>query len=149
MRLTVGQAGPHDVDRIAPLFDQYRQFYRQPADAALARAFIQERLSLRESVLFLAANESGTSLGFTQLYPSFTSVGARRIWILNDLFVVPSARGMGVGSALLEAARGHAQATGAARLDLSTAHDNPARRLYESHGYVLDEGFVHYSRPAG
>lgn len=144
MSITVRQAGLSDADTIAPLFDQYRQFYRQPSHPALAHAFITERLARHESVIFLAQNKSGEAIGFTQLFPSFTSVGAGRIWVLNDLYVVPAARGNGVGSILLEAARAHAAATGSKRIELSTAHDNPARKLYESHGYVKDDGFIHY-----
>lgn len=143
--ISVRQAELSDVDLVAPLFDGYRQFYRQEPDLALARSFIHERLLRHESVIFLAQDRQGRPLGFAQLYPSFTSVGAQHIWILNDLFVVPSARGAGTGRTLLNAARRHATATGARRLELSTAHDNPARRLYESEGYVQEEGFVHYS----
>ena len=50
----VRQAGPGDVDAVAPLFDAYRQFYQQSSDPALARAFIAERLARSESVIFLA-----------------------------------------------------------------------------------------------
>ena len=145
MRITIRQAGLADTDTVAPLFDHYRQFYQQQSDPGLAREFIHERLALRESVIFLAENEAGEAIGFTQLYPSFTSVGARRIWVLNDLFVSGAARGEGTGSALLNAAKEHARSTGAKRLDLSTAHDNPAQKLYESHGYVQEQGFFHYS----
>jgi GNAT superfamily N-acetyltransferase len=141
----VRQAGLADVDVLAPLFDGYRQFYGQAQDLVLARAFIHERLALLESVIFLAEDGEAQALGFTQLYPSFTSVGARRTWILNDLFVSPAARGRGTGSALLDAARRHAIATGAKRLVLSTAYDNPAQKLYESQGYARNEGFYHYS----
>ncbi len=95
---------PNEVGLVAPLFDQYRVFYRQPSDPALAQAFIAERVANRESVIFLALQD-GEPVGFTQLYPSFSSVSARRTWILNDLYVVPSCRGQGVGSALLERAR--------------------------------------------
>jgi GNAT superfamily N-acetyltransferase len=145
MSITVRQAGLSDADIIAPLFDQYRQFYCQPSHPELALAFIAERLARHESVIFLAHNKMGEAIGFTQLFPSFTSVGAGRTWVLNDLYVVPSARGSGVGSILLEAARAHATATGSKRIELSTAHDNPARKLYESHGYVKDDQFIHYS----
>lgn len=145
MSITVRQAGLSDADSIAPLFDQYRQFYRQPSQPALAHAFIAERLARHESVIFLAYNKAGEAVGFTQLFPSFTSVGVGRIWVLNDLYVVPAARGNGVGSILLKAARAHASATGSKRIELSTAHDNPARKLYESHGYAKDDGFIHYS----
>lgn len=145
MEVKVRQAGLADAETIAPLFDAYRQFYRQTPDLPLARAFIQERLALQESVILLAEDAQGGLLGFTQLYPSFSSVSARRIWVLNDLFVSPDARGHGVGKALLEAAREHAVAAGAKRIVLSTAHDNPAQKLYESTGYRRDTAFLHYS----
>ena len=135
---------PNEVGLVAPLFDQYRVFYRQPSDPALAQAFIAERVANRESVIFLALQD-GEPVGFTQLYPSFSSVSARRTWILNDLYVVPSCRGQGVGSALLEQARAHAQATGAKGLGLQTAVDNlNAQRLYEALGYRREEGFYSY-----
>ncbi|HYC43524.1 MAG TPA: GNAT family N-acetyltransferase [Noviherbaspirillum sp.] len=149
MSIAVRQAALSDADIIAPLFDQYRQFYRQESHLALARAFIVERLARHESVIFLAENTSHEAVGFTQLFPSFTSVGVGRIWVLNDLYVVPAARRHGVGSILLETARAHAAATGCKRIELSTAHDNPARKLYESHGYTTDDGFIHYSLPLG
>src|SRR6266446_5967500 len=96
-------SGKRDIDLIAPLFDSYRQFYDEPADAELAAAFIRDRLQAKESVIFLAEeSDEGTreALGFVQLYPSFSSVAACRIWVLNDLFVAPEARGRGVGRAL-------------------------------------------------
>lgn len=143
--ITIRQAGLADVEIIAPLFDMYRQFYQQAPDLPLAREFIRERLALLESVIFLAENERAQVIGFAQLYPSFSSVSAMRIWILNDLFVTESARGHSAGKALLNAAETHAKATGAKRLDLSTAYDNPAQKLYEAQGYVRDSGFYHYS----
>jgi ribosomal protein S18 acetylase RimI-like enzyme len=131
---------------VAALFDAYRQFYGQPADYPLAEAFLRERFANNDSVVFLALDQqSGGGLGFVQLYPSFSSVAARRIWILNDLFVAPAARRRGVARALLDAARDHGKATGARRLVLSTAADNrEARALYESYGYGRDEVFLVY-----
>ncbi|HEY8606757.1 MAG TPA: GNAT family N-acetyltransferase [Noviherbaspirillum sp.] len=145
MHIKVRQAGLGDAEVIAPLFDGYRQFYAQAPDPALALSFIRERLALLESVIFLAEDASGRVLGFTQLFPSFSSVGARRIWVLNDLFVDSAARGTGVGRALLDAARTHAALTGALRIELATAHDNPAQKLYESQGYLRETGVLHYS----
>lgn len=145
MNIVLRQAEPADAESIAPLFDDYRQFYRQTPDLPLALAFLRERLTLRESVIFIAHDERGQVVGFTQLYPSFSSVSASRIWILNDLFVLPRARGQGIAHRLLDTARSHALATGAKRLILSTAHDNPAQKLYESTGYQRDHAFLHYS----
>jgi len=142
----VRQAGSGDVDAVAPLFDAYRQFYQQPSDPALARAFIAERLARSESVIFLAERD-GQAVGFVQLYPLFSSTAARprRLWLLNDLFVSPSARGGGVARALMDRARRLGEETDAAGLELVTARTNaPAQRLYESLGWRQDEEFLRY-----
>jgi GNAT superfamily N-acetyltransferase len=142
----VRQAGPADVGAVVPLFDAYRQFYQQPSDPALARAFIAERLARSESVIFLAERD-GQAVGFVQLYPLFSSTAARpgRLWLLNDLFVSPSARGGGVARALMDRARRLGEDTGAVGLELATARTNAtAQRLYESLGWRQDELFVRY-----
>jgi ribosomal protein S18 acetylase RimI-like enzyme len=142
--IEVRRASSADLDMVAPLFDAYRQFYRQTADLALARAFIGERLIQGDSVIFVATT-GGAGLGFTQLYPSFSSVSARRLWILNDLFVAPQARQQGIARLLMEAARQHALSTRARRLVLATAHTNQvAQRLYEALGYRRDDAYAHY-----
>lgn len=146
MTVTVRQATIHDLDRVAPLFDAYRQFYQQPSDLALAHRFIAERFQHHESVILLAIDAQGAALGFTQLYPLFSSVRATRKYLLNDLFVAPEARRLGVANALLDAAAAHGRAMGVSGLSLSTAHDNlAAQRLYESKGWVLDTEFREYS----
>ncbi|MXN28622.1 GNAT family N-acetyltransferase [Delftia sp. CH05] len=138
---------PEDAALIAPLFDAYRQFYEQPADADAALAFITARLERGESVILLARRPDGSALGFCQLYPSFCSVLAAPIYVLYDLFVVPDGRRLGVGRALLLAAEAHARATGHARMDLTTARNNlRAQALYESLGWVRDEVFLTYAR---
>ena len=142
----VRQAGPADVDLVAPLFDAYRQFYGQPSDLALAREFLAERLDRQESVIFLAERD-GCAVGFVQLYPLFSSTAARprRLWLLNDLFVAAAVRGGGVGRALLDRARRLAEETGAVGLELATARTNVgAQRLYQSLGYRLDDQFLRY-----
>lgn len=129
------------LDLVAPLFDAYRQFYGCTSDIGLARRFLGERLDRGESVVFVAV-ANGSGVGFVQLYPTFTSIGARRAWILNDLYVAPEARRQGVGRALMDAARKMAEETGAAWLELATAKDNErAQALYRNCGYRLDEKY--------
>lgn len=146
MSIIVRQATIHDLDLVAPLFDAYRQFYAQPADLALSRRFLAERFQHAESVILLALNEAdGEGVGFTQLYPLFSSVRATRRYLLNDLFVTPARRRFGVAAALLHAATAHARAMGVSGMSLSTANDNvAAQRLYESMGWELEQGFREY-----
>jgi len=146
MTTTIRQATAHDLDAVVPLFDAYRQFYRQPADAERARRFLAERFAHHESVILLALDASGDAVGFTQLYPLFSSVSATRKYLLNDLYVVPAARRTGAARQLLVAAAQFARANGAASLSLSTAVDNlPAQALYASLGWKRDEGFHEYN----
>jgi GNAT superfamily N-acetyltransferase len=132
------------ADAVAALFDLYRQFYEQVPDLEGAQRFIRERLERGQSVIFLALKD-GRGVGFTQLYPSFSSVSMRRLWILNDLYVAAEARTLGVGRALLERAREFAIETGAKGLELATATDNlAAQRLYEKTNWKKDLEFFHY-----
>jgi ribosomal protein S18 acetylase RimI-like enzyme len=151
MAVSIRRATIDDLPVLAPLFDAYRQFYRKPADLALARRFLEERLSRNESVIFLAlADDRGgaEALGFTQLYPTFCSTAAAPILVLYDLFVAPGGRRRGVGRALMEAAHRFARERGVQRVVLSTAHDNlKAQALYESLGYRLDTEFRTYELP--
>jgi len=135
-------------EALVALFDGYRMFYGQTSDRKRAAGFLRERIERGESSVLIALGDDGAGLGFTQLYPLFSSVRAARIEILNDLFVAPGARGQGVGRALLRAAEGSARARGAVRLVLSTALDNhPAQALYAAAGWTRDDAFVEYAKP--
>jgi len=139
MDTTIRRASAADLDALVPLFDAYRVFYGQPSDPRRARDFLAERLANGESVVLLA--ERGPSaVGFTQLYPIFSSVRTARTWLLNDLFVAEGARRGGVARALLDAAAAFARGQGAAGLVLETTRDNaPARALYRAAGWHEDE----------
>ena len=134
-----------DLDAVAALFDGYRQFYGKPSDLDGAKTFVGARMGAGDSTI-IVAEQDGEVAGFTQLYPSFTSVGMAPILILNDLFVASEHRGSGAAQALLSAATKHARKVGAVRLALSTQKDNAtARRLYEKAGWALDEEYCTYN----
>jgi ribosomal protein S18 acetylase RimI-like enzyme len=140
-------AEPKDLEAVAKLFDAYRQFYEKPADLPLARRYLTERFQRKESVVYVAEDEAGSLVGFTQLYPAFCSVLAAPTFVLYDLFVTPSARGTGAGRALMEAAEAHCRKAGAARMELETAKTNRiGQSLYESCGWQRDELFFKYSK---
>ena len=144
--IAVRQATIFDLDRIAPLFDLYRQFYRKPPDLDLARRFLRERFEHNQSIIFLATCGNCAAAGFAQLFPSFSSASAARILILNDLFVLPEVRRTGVGSQLLAAAAEFGRAMGAVRLTLATEITNePAQAVYESAGWERQTDFYVYN----
>ena len=138
MHLSIRRAGPDDLDQLATLFDAYRRFYDQPGDLPRARDFLRERLQRDESVILLAVQD-GAVIGFTQLYPVFSSVRTAPIWLLNDLYVAEPKRRGGIARGLLDAAAQFARESGAVGLMLETSRDNtPARALYCAAGWNED-----------
>jgi len=146
IRLEIVRASEEDVDRIVPLFDQYRAFYKERPDPEGARSFLTTRLARNESVVFLAVAHDLGAVGFIQLYPSFSSTSMNQLWILNDLFVLPAARKRGVGEALMKRAEEFARQTNAKGLELETWIDNfSAQRLYEKCGWRRNQEFYQYT----
>ena len=142
---TVRLAEARDIDQLADLFDQYRQFYECPPDLGAAKNWLAENLERGRSTLFAADNGSQL-LGFTQLYPALCSVDLVDYFVLYDLYVIEAARRQGIARALMNAASDWAKAQGADRLDLETARDNaPGQALYRDLGYELDEVFLKFS----
>jgi ribosomal protein S18 acetylase RimI-like enzyme len=144
-QLQINRADPAQTDALCALFSAYLRFYGKSPSEATVRQFLQDRLRLGQSAVFLARlNEQ--AVGFVQLYPSFSSLSMAPSWILNDLYVDESARGQGVAEALMNAARDLAESTGTAGIMLQTARDNSvAQRLYERLGYQRDDDFFVYA----
>jgi ribosomal protein S18 acetylase RimI-like enzyme len=141
----VWRAEIEDLELVVPLFDAYRQFYGLPTNLEPCRAYLRERITRQEAVIFLIGRRRSEAWGFTQLYPTFSSLQACRTWVLYDLFVSPATRHKGLGRRLMNRAREHAVETGASSIALSTARTNLiGQALYESLGYVQDKEFLTY-----
>lgn len=145
MNVIIRKATIQDVESISILFDNYRIFYKQTTDIENAKKFISERLINNESIIFLLEVDSQI-VGFTQLYPIFSSVSMNRTWLLNDLFVSEDSRGKGYADALVLAAQKFGVETTSKWLMLQTAIDNhAAQKVYERNGWKKDDGaFTYY-----
>ncbi|MBY0223908.1 GNAT family N-acetyltransferase [Sporosarcina aquimarina] len=142
--MNIYHATIEDLEGVSKLFNLYRMFYQQPSDLEGAKTYIKKRLESRDSVILVVKDKQGY-VGFTQLYPTFSSISMKRVWILNDLYVDAEARNQGVGEMLIDKAKEFAGETGAKSISLSTAPDNySAQRLYERNGYVRDSHFYQY-----
>lgn len=133
-----------DLQQLVELFDQYRQFYQQVSDKKMAETFLTERLSKEDSVIYIAYLEN-KAVGFTQLFPSFSSVSMERLWILNDLYVASAARKKGVADKLMNTAIDFAKETQAKGLLLETGSGNlPAQQLYEKIGFERETAYFYF-----
>lgn len=145
MSISIKRATLENLNEISELFNSYRIFYKQDSNLDLAISFISERMKNNESVIFYASNKSEEVLGFTQLYPTFSSVSAQSSWILCDLYVSSAARRLSVGKKLMEAAKEFAIENNAKGIALETGQNNVnAQALYESLGYERDSEVYNY-----
>ena len=150
-RIAIRSASSRDVPGLTSLFDAYRVFYGFESSPEAAAVFLSGRLARDESVIFigvLATSEDRTEevVGFAQLYRAFSSLSLGLVIVLNDLFVLPSARRCGVGGRLLDAATAYAGRVGALRVHLETRPDNAsALRLYRAKGFLADDEYMHLS----
>lgn len=144
------QASTEHLDLLAPLFVKYREFYGQLAFPDASKAFLEKRLRRKESVIYLALPDDDDKrlLGFCQLYPSYSSLSLKRVWILNDIYVAEDARRQLVADHLLKAAKKMAKQTQAVRMRVSTSANNEvAQKTYESIGFREDREFKNYTLP--
>lgn len=138
------------LDLLTPLFVKYREFYGELPYPDSSRIFLEKRLKRGESVIYLALpdDDDGKLLGFCQLYPSFSSLSLKRVWILNDIYVAEDSRRMLVADHLMREARKMAKDTQAVRMRVSTSASNEvARKTYESIGFRKDTEFENYVLP--
>ena len=143
--MPISRAQPADLPELAELFAGYLDFYQVPRPLPEVTAFLAARLERGDSVLFIVRDQAGQALGFVQLYPFFASLHMAPAFLLSDLYVQPAGRRQGLAEQLMNAVRGHAEASGACGLQLETAKDNVAgQALYEKLGYVRDEVFYTY-----
>ena len=135
--IQIKQATDNYLKPLASLFDGYRVFYKQDSDVAAAETFLMERFKNNDSIIYLAFI-GDEAVGFTQLYPLFSSVSMQPMFLLNDLYVDANHRNKGIGEALIGQAKTHCQENQMKGLAIQTAHDNPAQHLYERLGFVRD-----------
>lgn len=138
------------LDLLAPLFVKYREFYGQLPYPDSSRSFLEKRLERDESIIYLALpdDDDNKLMGFCQLYPSFSSLSLKRVWILNDIYVAEDSRRMLVADKLVREAKKLAKDTNAVRLRASTSSDNEvAMKTYESMGFKADTEFKSYILP--
>lgn len=149
MRLEIARATVDDLEALLPLVTAYRVFYKHEPELQREREFVERNLRDGRSTIFLARDlESGSIVGFTQLFQAHSTVWLGPSLILEDLFVVPEARGAGAATKLLERSEAYAREIGAAGMFLETAMDNVvAQRVYERAGWTREDRFYKYNAP--
>lgn len=143
-KLTLRQAAIQDLSKIVPIFDSYREYFKQQKDPVRVERFLFEKFEHMESVIFIAQIEDEV-VGFAQLYPVFSSLTLQRVWLLNDFFIAEEFRGSGVGTQLFAKVKEFTMLTKSKGIELSVEHTNKkAWAFWEKQGFKLDEEFRYY-----
>ena len=134
-----------DLEQLTELFDTYRMFYRKTTDLEGAKTFLEERISSKDSKIFVAETTENKLIGFVQLYPLFSSTRMKKSWLLNDLFVYPELRSIGVSIELIEMAKTLVVESNACGMFLETEKSNLiGNNLYPKTGFELNTGSNYY-----
>jgi GNAT superfamily N-acetyltransferase len=137
-----------EFEELLPLIAAYQRFYEAEAiDEERNRSFFRRFLAPSEEGLLLGARGEGRLVGYACLYWHFSSLEACESVLMSDLFVDESARGRGVGRALIEATAEVAHERGVPFVEWSTAPDNhTAQRLYDAIGAERSAWFTYELR---
>ena len=146
--LEIAPIAPEELDELLPLIAAYQRFYKvEDVDDERNRSFFRRFLAPSDDGLLLGARNEGRLVGYACLYWHFSSLEACECVLMNDLFVDESARGQGVGRALIEATAAVASEREVPFVEWSTAPDNKtAQRLYDSTGAERTEWFSYELR---
>lgn len=145
MPLEIARATVDDLEALLPLVTGYRVFYEREPELKSERAFVERNLRDGRSTIFLA-RDADLTVGFVQLFQTHSTVCLGPQLILEDLFVIPEARGGGAATKLIERAEAYAREIGAAGMFLETAMDNEAaQRVYERAGWTREARFYKYN----
>ena len=142
--LRIRQATIQDLSKILLIFDDYREYFKQPKDPVSVERFLFEKFEHFESVIFIAQLQDEV-VGFAQLYPVFSSLTLQRVWLLNDFFIAEECRGSGVGTQLFAKVKEFTLLTKSKGIELSVEHTNKkAWAFWEKQGFKIDEEFRYY-----
>jgi GNAT superfamily N-acetyltransferase len=137
-------ASLENLDELSRLFQRYRIFYKMEPDEEGEKAFLKERITNKESVIYLAKN-GNDFIGFVQLFPIFSSTRISRLWLLNDLYVNEEFRKTGAATLLIERSKQLVKETNYAGLMLQTAKTNTtAQSVYDRNDFIQDDNFYSY-----
>jgi ribosomal protein S18 acetylase RimI-like enzyme len=138
---TVRRATPGDADAVARLLHDFQQEFDEPSPGVEALEERYADLIRNRDMTVLLAGDGPDGFAQIRYRPWVYSAGPQAHSYLEELYVVPSLRGQGIGRALLEAAMDTARAEGATHMELGTSEtDTAARALYEKSGFTNREG---------
>jgi GNAT superfamily N-acetyltransferase len=142
--LTIRPVARADFDRWLPLWQGYNLFYGRPSlPSEITHMTWSRFFDAYEPMHALVAERNGDLLGLVHYLFHRSTIHIAPVCYLQDLFTTESARGQGVGRALIEAVYEVARKAGSPRVYWLTHETNStAMKLYDK--VAERSGFIVY-----
>lgn len=146
MRIRIRRARRDDAPALLRLIRALAKFEKLPPPDAQAEArLIRDGWGPRPRFEAWLAEANGEAVGYAILYFTYSTFLAKPTLYLEDIFVLPSARGLGIGSALFGHARRLAAARGCGRMEWCCLDWNTqAQAFYEKAGARRLDEWIYY-----
>ena len=134
--MPIKQVTKDDFPDLLRLMRGYCDFYEvTPTDAQLEVLMSALLEAPSEGSQLIARDVDGVAVGFATVYWTWQTLAAERVGVMNDLFVIPSARGKGWADALIDSCGGLCRERQIRTLVWQTALDNErAQGVYKRVG---------------
>jgi GNAT superfamily N-acetyltransferase len=147
MSVTIRDIARKDYDKWLPLCDGYNEFYERVGPTALPRTITDTTWARffdpSEPVFAMVAERDGALIGLVHFLFHRSTTLIAPICYLHDLFTSETARGTGVGRALIKAVYARAKELGSERVYWQTHETNKvAQQLYDL--IAVRSGFIVY-----
>ncbi|MFN2465802.1 MAG: GNAT family N-acetyltransferase [Candidatus Dormibacteria bacterium] len=127
-----------EAQEVALLLDRFNREFDTPSPGPAVLAARLTKLLSGPNVVALLVGDPAMAVALLTLRPNVWNEGL--VALLDELYVVPSERGRGIGTVLLKAAEAVVRQRGCELLEINVdGEDTDARRFYERHGYVNHE----------
>lgn len=135
-RILIRPAAREDAKAFLSLIDALADYERLPRPSPAARRrLVRDGAAARPRFETLLAFSGGRAVGYAVFFETYSTFLARPTLYLEDLFVLPSHRGLGIGLALFRKCLAEARRRGCGRMDWTVLDWNtPAARFYEKLG---------------
>jgi GNAT superfamily N-acetyltransferase len=131
-------ATPSDAETVAWLLDAFNREYHAPSPGTEVLTTRLYGLLAGSDVIAFLAGDPAVAVALLTLRPNVWYDGP--IVLVDELYVVPEARGRGFGSALLAAVESLTRERGGELIEIAVdGADADAHRFYERHGYTSTE----------
>ena len=131
-------ASPRDAAVVARLLDDFNREFDTPSPGPDVLTRRLEQLLAGPEVFAVLAGDPAAGLALVTLRPNVWYAGP--VALLDELYVVPSRRGHGLGTELLQTVERIVRERGGELLEINVdGEDVDARRFYERHGYRNSE----------